>query len=327
MRENHAHLELSGVVVGGGANQVAHFTQADIDLGLVRVVADDAAYAGTADVTLSVSDNVAGSTPATATVDETIFNFLQTVLIPAGFSADNNNEDVGLEIGSGVVQPGGSGTSFTVVNSAVAVIRDFVFTGTGFVYGSNGSAITIIGGTITSILVLTHGAQQQLVSFAGNMSAADFYNAAVGQAAGGNNAFDALFPNGSTQNSIGGPGPDVLGAGDGNDRLQGNGGNDVLDGGGGLDRASYTNATGLIVVQLAAGTVTGDASIGTDRLLSVEFIVGTDFADTYNAIGLVRPAPTPEALARSTNSKGAAATTSSQATATPGFPTVRRHRG
>jgi Ca2+-binding RTX toxin-like protein len=41
---------------------------------------------------------------------------------------------------------------------------------------------------------------------------------------------------------------------DGNDRLQGLAGNDRLDGGNGFDRAIYTDATGPVTVNLAAGT-------------------------------------------------------------------------
>jgi len=65
-------------------------------------------------------------------------------------------------------------------------------------------------------------------------------------------------------------------------------GNDTIDGRGGFDRADYnvdpTTTTG-IVVHLAAGTVAGDATIGTDRLVSVEAVRGTNLADTYDATG------------------------------------------
>ena len=48
----------------------------------------------------------------------------------------------------------------------------------------------------------------------------------------------------------------------GNDTLQGGGGNDTLIGGAGIDRALYTDATGPIAVNMAAGTVSG-AGVGT----------------------------------------------------------------
>jgi hypothetical protein len=62
----------------------------------------------------------------------------------------------------------------------------------------------------------------------------------------------------------------------------------VINGGGGFDRSIYNGdgkTTAGINVHLAAGTVTGDASIGTDTLMSVEAIRGTDFADTFDATG------------------------------------------
>ncbi|MEZ2144669.1 VCBS domain-containing protein [Bradyrhizobium sp. DN5] len=70
----------------------------------------------------------------------------------------------------------------------------------------------------------------------------------------------------------------------GNDRLKGLDGNDLLDGGLGFDRADYTDATGGITASLAAGSVTGPG-VGTDTLVNVEGIVGSSFADTFNATG------------------------------------------
>ncbi|MDN4983836.1 Ig-like domain-containing protein [Bradyrhizobium sp. WYCCWR 13022] len=71
---------------------------------------------------------------------------------------------------------------------------------------------------------------------------------------------------------------------DGNDRLQGLAGNDWLDGGQGFDRAIYTDATGPVTINLAAGTVSG-AGVGTDTLVNIEGAVGSNFADTYNSAG------------------------------------------
>src|SRR5205085_11842194 len=44
-------------------------------------------------------------------------------------------------------------------------------------------------------------------------------------------------------------------------------------------------ATAAIAVDMSAGTVSGDASVGSDVLVNVEAIVGSDFADTYDATG------------------------------------------
>src|SRR5262249_40609019 len=74
------------------------------------------------------------------------------------------------------------------------------------------------------------------------------------------------------------------------ENFSGGAGNDSIDGRGGADRAIYFNftddtVTGGITVNLAAGTVTGDASVGTDTLRSVEFIRGSKFADVFDATG------------------------------------------
>ena len=77
---------------------------------------------------------------------------------------------------------------------------------------------------------------------------------------------------------------DTLNGLGGNDLLQGLADNDLLNGSLGFDRAVYTDATGGITVNLAAGTATG-AGVGSDTLSGVEGVVGSDFADTFNAAG------------------------------------------
>jgi Tol biopolymer transport system component len=67
-------------------------------------------------------------------------------------------------------------------------------------------------------------------------------------------------------------------------------GDDFIDGRGGYDRALYSTAsddpvTGGITVDMAAGKATGDASVGTDTLKSVELIRGSNYDDIYNAVG------------------------------------------
>ena len=72
---------------------------------------------------------------------------------------------------------------------------------------------------------------------------------------------------------------------DGNDIIKGLQGNDHIDGGTGRDVSDYSDATGAIVVDLASGFVSGDTSVGTDTLRSIEYIRGTNFDDAYLAIG------------------------------------------
>ena len=69
------------------------------------------------------------------------------------------------------------------------------------------------------------------------------------------------------------------------DTLSGNAENNILEGQGGFDQVLYDNAAGGISVNMAAGTVSGDPSVGSDTLRSIEAIQGTNDNDTYNATG------------------------------------------
>src|SRR5206468_569567 len=100
---------------------------------------------------------------------------------------------------------------------------------------------------------------------------------------GGDDRISAL---GGDDLVCGGDGNDLLVGGEGNDRLAGEGGNDVLVaglgddellGGAGLDRASYRSAAGGVVVNLAAGTASGE---GADTLSGVEELAGSPLGDS-----------------------------------------------
>ena len=53
-----------------------------------------------------------------------------------------------------------------------------------------------------------------------------------------------------------------------------------------FNMADYRDATGPITVTLSAqGSVTGDASVGTDTLIGIDRVFGSDFADTFTADG------------------------------------------
>lgn len=75
-------------------------------------------------------------------------------------------------------------------------------------------------------------------------------------------------------------GDDVISGGGGNDTLVGGEGNDTLDGGSGLDQVAYfrENGTTGVSVNLATGTAT-DPFGTTDRLLNIEYVIGTDAND------------------------------------------------
>jgi Ca2+-binding RTX toxin-like protein len=80
----------------------------------------------------------------------------------------------------------------------------------------------------------------------------------------------------------GGPHDDSIRGNGGWDKLIGGPGVDTLDGGNGNDTVSYSKAPGAVVVSLWTGTGTGD---GTDTLLSLEYVVGSAYADTLTGDG------------------------------------------
>lgn len=85
---------------------------------------------------------------------------------------------------------------------------------------------------------------------------------------------DALRPNGTRGHD------DLFGLG-GNDILYGGPGSDIIDGGSGSDTASYVGSTNGVSVNLNLGgfQFTG-ADTGSDRLVSIENLTGSNFADT-----------------------------------------------
>jgi VCBS repeat-containing protein len=100
----------------------------------------------------------------------------------------------------------------------------------------------------------------------------------------GTDGIDTIDGQGGNDTIYGGAGADLLYGGAGNDRITGGAGNDHIDGGTGFDRAIYTDATGGITVNMAAGTASG-AGVDSDTLVNIEGIVGSSFADTYDARG------------------------------------------
>ena len=178
---------------------------------------------------------------------------------------------------------------------SLAVAVKFVFTGTGFTY--SGGRLT--GGTITDIQELDTS-NNSLVTFSGfSISAVTFQSAIDTYEAGGpgnvnttgfNNIFRPLQYNitGGAGNDTfqGGNLADLISGGNGFDTFVSTPGKfDTFDGSAGFDTATYLNVggiTGAINAVLAStSTVTGDSSVGTDTLISVEKVRGTSFNDTF----------------------------------------------
>jgi Ca2+-binding RTX toxin-like protein len=93
----------------------------------------------------------------------------------------------------------------------------------------------------------------------------------------GSGSADALKGNGSTNLLDGGPGNDTVLGGGGADLLGGWTGNDRLDGGSGRDVIDYSDSPRKVSVNLTRSRATG---LGTDRLASVEDVIGSSYADS-----------------------------------------------
>jgi Ca2+-binding RTX toxin-like protein len=114
----------------------------------------------------------------------------------------------------------------------------------------------------------------------------------------GNDGEDTLFGDGGDDRLVGGADDDILHGGedrddleggadndqlfgdDDNDHLEGGAGADLLDGGvGDIDFAVYASSAAAVTVNLATGATSGGDAAG-DTLVSIEGVVGSDFADT-----------------------------------------------
>jgi Ca2+-binding RTX toxin-like protein len=75
-------------------------------------------------------------------------------------------------------------------------------------------------------------------------------------------------------------GNDVLHGLAGNDFLTGGAGNDLIDGGAGVDTASYADATSGVKVSLAVTGAQSTGGSGSDTLVGIENLLGSNYADT-----------------------------------------------
>ena len=267
------HVQLFNTATGAPIEVGDTFTLDDLQSLRVGYTADPS-YVGAGGVSLTFTDSTSGQ-QIPVFVGFTIFDAQFVVLTSGGYDFDQDNP-IGA-MGTGTLDLATlSPTSFTISTDT----RVFTFTGTGLTYDADTHQLT--GGTITSILETSNGAPVALFNI--TVPAADWYNAVVAYAAGDHSQIEAIA---SHWNFLigGNAGADHFGAGDLNDVFIVSPGDDVFEGQFGYDRANYTNASGPIDVQLASGIVTGNASVGTDKLRSIELVTGSKYADTYNAVG------------------------------------------
>lgn len=102
----------------------------------------------------------------------------------------------------------------------------------------------------------------------------------------------SMFGNDGDDNLIGGSAGDHFEGGTGNDSLDGEGGddflmggdgNDIMDGGEGFDTADYSTATAGVTVNLNTTLAQDTVGAGTDTLVNIEQVTGSDLNDTLTA--------------------------------------------
>jgi Ca2+-binding RTX toxin-like protein len=98
------------------------------------------------------------------------------------------------------------------------------------------------------------------------------------------NGANTLLGGNGNDSITGGNQQDRIFGGNGNDSILGGAGNDTLDGGDGTDWAIYASATGVVTVNLAAGTSSGAA--GNDSLTGIENVLGGNGDDSILGDGL-----------------------------------------
>lgn len=102
----------------------------------------------------------------------------------------------------------------------------------------------------------------------------------------GGSGVDTVRGGSGNDDIFGEAGDDALYGNDGNDTLTGGAGRDTVDGGAGIDMASYSDATGPVVINLQdPSKTTGDAA--GDLLISIEQFGLSNFDDTF--VGLDDP--------------------------------------
>jgi Ca2+-binding RTX toxin-like protein len=173
--------------------------------------------------------------------------------------------------------------------------------GNDMISGNGATQIAYRDATAGVIVDLTAGTavgdasvgQDTIIGGVNSVAGSDFADTITGDGGAnrleGRGAGDVLTGNDGNDELFGGGGNDQLLGGGHNDTLIGGSGEDMLDGGAAstpfdFDVAAYANATGPItVVRSTVSTVTGDGSVGSDTLVSIDKVIGTDFADNFTA--------------------------------------------
>ena len=234
-----------------------------------------------------------GVAPAT-TFDTTALTF-QIIDVPVEVTAivftymlgtdDPGNGDIaGIFVDQGIVGefenflllPGGQVARTDTVTNFINTDLNSLSIAYDFITAPALVAIPVIAGTDVEIKIAIADVINSALD--SGLFITGFGLATVGANATANDDILAGDANLNTLDGLGGN-DFIFGLG-GNDTLTGGPGDDFIDGGdGALDTVDYSSSTSGVTVDLAAGTAS-DGFGGTDTLVGIEAVVGSDFDDT-----------------------------------------------
>lgn len=214
----------------------------------------------------------------------------------ADYSNNTSGQAVNANLRTGVASDGLDGTDKLVnIDFLVGGAGDDSLTGGSLSRDPSGNFFEIFRGnagndTLDGSNSSSDGdyASSDRADYSRNTSAqAVNVNLASGQTSDGMGGTDTLI---SIDQVYGGPGKDTLLGGSGGDTFDGGAGNDSIDGGAGSDQVRYQQSTAAVIVNLSASSLTvggktvaagnaDDGMGGTDTLISIENVRGSDFND------------------------------------------------
>ncbi|CAM3196953.1 hypothetical protein SPAN111604_09960 [Sphingomonas antarctica] len=232
---------------------------------------------GTDSFSYTIEDEL--GTESTASLIFTINGSLGTVLIGDGVLFGSAYDDVLTGVSGGDVLIGLDG-------------NDRLQGGVGLpntLQGGNGDDVYVVANAGDSIIELPGGGTDTIET---GLSSAVAVTNVENLTYTGTSAFTGI---GNIQGNVitGGGGDDFLSGLDGDDTLHGGGGNDVLlggsgsnvlDGGAGVDTAYFAGQPAGVQASLTSGVAINGYG-GTDQLIAIENLVGSDFADTLTGDG------------------------------------------
>jgi Ca2+-binding RTX toxin-like protein len=212
------------------------------------------------------------------------------------YSTNTNLQPVFVVLSTGIANDGFGGTdTLTNIGSVWGGSGNDFLTGGGTTRATKGTFLEIFRGnagndTISGNDFFLHGpdVSNDRADYSGNSSLqAVNVNLSNGVALDGLGFTDTLF---DVDQVYGGLGNDTLIGGADNDAVDGNAGDDTIDGGAGSDEARYQLSMAGVIINLSASAITvngrtvlantaDDGMAGTDTLISMENVLGSDFND------------------------------------------------